>query len=237
MGLDALMLLATLVGGLFGWSGDKSTVVLDGMEVQVHWSDGDSFRITSGALSGTKTRLAGYNTLEDYGAVQSWGEWTEAELAKVNDKATEHARKGRWNCKSSGEKDGYQRLLVRCDDLIISMVAEGYAHLFLFDDKAPDGALEAQKKAIADKKGMWAKGAPQAVVTSLHSSTEPGGKGGYNRVADLETGVARKIEHQEIYSVCQKVCLLGACMLYVPYDQRYGDNRAACLRSKFGEKD
>ena len=79
--------------------------------------------------------------------------------------------------------------------------------------------------------GMWAKGAPEVVVTSLHSLDEkPDQTETYNRIVDTRTGMARKVTHSETYAPCQEVCLSDACMVYVPYKQRYGEDRAACLR-------
>ncbi len=44
--------------------------------------------------------------------------------------------------------------------------------------------------------------------------------------------MARKVRHGETYGVCQEICIDDACMVYVPYKQRYGDDRAACLRPR-----
>ncbi len=208
-----------------------NSVRLDGEKVKVYWSDGDSFAVRSGRHKNTKVRLMGYNTLESFGPVHSWGEWTGFELYKMQKEGTYFARSRVWNCKSSGERDHYKRLLVRCDDLVLAMVAEGFGHVFeMPGGKANAKDMEAQKAAIAAKKGMWAKGVPKGIVTSLHSKAErEDAKTAYNRVADPLTGMTRKVEHTEKYEICQKVCVDGSCMVYVPFKQRYGKNRAKCL--------
>jgi hypothetical protein len=43
----------------------------------------------------------------------------------------------------------------------------------------------AQAEARAQKKGMWARGTPSGIVSSLHSADE--GKAAYNRVVDART--------------------------------------------------
>lgn len=231
MGPNGFVILATLVAGLLGpGKKTRSHVILDGSRTEVYWNDGDSFRITGGLHAGTKVRLQGYNTLESYGPVHSWGDWKANELSWKAKEATDFARNGVWHCKSSGSKDKYGRLLVQCTDLVEAMVANGHGHLFLFDEPPPGKSLEMQRKAIEEKKGMWAKGAPDKIITSVHSATEPGLKTGYNRVVDLKTGKNTKVEHNETYDICEKVCQFGSCMVYVPFEQRYGRGRAKCLR-------
>ena len=41
----------------------RSKVVVNGMMSPVYFNDGDTFRVLSGQLSGTKARLEGFNTL------------------------------------------------------------------------------------------------------------------------------------------------------------------------------
>lgn len=218
--------------GLFGPRGAPATVQLDGVRTEVHWSDGDSFRILSGRHRSGKARLMGYNTLESYGPVHSWGDWNAHELYGIAKRATGFARSRAWTCVTSGQTDHYGRMLVRCDDLIVAMAGEGLGHLFELDTPPKPAAVAAQKKAIAEKKGMWKKGAPAAVMTSLHSIDEKNWDDGkaYNRVADTATGMTRKVPHTQGYGACEKVCMEGSCMLYVPFEQRYGQNRAVCLR-------
>ncbi len=228
------ILLATMVAGLLGPVTDPpaaNSIRLDGEKVSVYWNDGDSLRVRSGRHKGTRVRLMGYNTLESFGPVHSWGEWTGDDLWALQDEGTRFARSRVWTCKSGGERDHYKRLLVRCDDLVVAMVGAGYAHLFEMPGGTPDAQhLASQKKAIAGKKGMWGKGVPDGIVTSVHSIVErKDGSDAYNRVADPKTGVTRKVSHREKYGTCQKVCLEGSCMIYVPYKKRYPPDRAECL--------
>ena len=61
----------------------KSEILLDGRIYKVRWGDGDTFRLKT--LTGKKksARLAGFNTLESYGPVHRWGEWTADELYQL----------------------------------------------------------------------------------------------------------------------------------------------------------
>ncbi len=236
-----IIILVSLLSGLALAGPDVSgkrelanAVVLDGEKVKVYWSDGDSFTVRSGRQKNSKVRLMGYNTLESYGPVHEWGGWSGFALYYLQKRGTYFARSRVWNCKSSGERDHYKRLLVRCDDLVQAMVREGYGHVF----EMPGGSanpkdMAAQREAIAAYRGMWLKGVPKGIVTSLHSAAEgDGSKASYNRVADPLTGMTRKVEHREKYGLCQRVCIDGSCMVYAPYKQRYGNNRADCLFEK-----
>lgn len=227
-------LVVAAVVGLFGPEGFEmppSAVVLDGEKVAVSWNDADSFEILEGRYRDARVRLMGYNALESYGPVHQWGEWTPMELFKLTKEATKFARSRVWNCHWSKEKDHYGRLLIVCPDLIRAMVAEGYGHLFAFDEPVDPEALKAQRQAIREKKGMWAKGVPKGILTSVHSADEKRGDP-YNRLADPRTGRTRKRKHHNAYKVCEKVCMEGSCLIYVPFGLRYGPQRAECLKTK-----
>lgn len=206
-----------------------ATVQLDGKSVEVKWRDGDTFQIASGELAGTTARLSGFNTLEDYGPVHRWGDWTPEELYALARAPGATLSSRGWTCTSAGQRDKYKRLLVDCPGVAESLIAEGLAMVFAIDEAPSDRLVAAQQRAIEAKVGMWKKGAPQLLVTSLHSVDE--GRG-YNRVVDTRTGVAKVREHEEKYEVCQEVCEgpegAASCMLYVPYERRYKD-RAECL--------
>jgi endonuclease YncB( thermonuclease family) len=206
---------------------DGSTITLNGTLTQVRWSDGDSFRVLDGEHEGRSTRLTGYNSLESYGPVHRWGEFTGAELYEVAGLATVAARAERWSCTSAEEPDHYGRLLVTCGDLILAMVASGYGHLMLLDDTATPEQIAAQAGAREAGLGMWSKGVPAAIVTSLHSAAEGGGRI-YNRVISTTDGRSTQVDHTDVYEVCQEVCLEGSCLTYVPYEQRYS-NQPDCL--------
>jgi hypothetical protein len=201
----------------------------------VRWTDGDSFKIRSGAYKGKNTRLQGYNTLEAYGPVHRWGEWTARELFAIAEQSAPAAASQEWACTTDGKQDGYGRLLIDCPKLAEFMIREGYATAYAVEGTAPKELLAAQREAIEKKAGMWRKGAVKGVVSSLHSLGEEGGEPdkAYNRVVDTRDGSALKREHHQKYETCQEVCEETdgdkACMLYVPFERRY-KNKPACLR-------
>jgi len=116
-------------------------------------------------------------------------------------------------------------------------VLDGYAMVYSVEDKPVDPELlKLQQEAIKNKAGMWAKGAPKGVITSLHSLGEEDSKGAttaYNRVVDIRTGAAQKRQHQKRYDTCEEVCEETdgekSCMVYVPFEKRY-KNRPQCLQ-------
>ena len=209
-----------------------SQIYINDILQEVRWSDGDSFKIVSGKWQGQRARLMGYNTLESYGPVHRWKEWSAWGLYKIAKDAKKIAMKEIWHCKAKDEKDHYGRLLLRCPDLIAAMVTSGYGHLFEVLSKADPKHLALQQKAIEAKKGMWAKGAPTHLVSSIHSTSENDTKQAYNRVVNLQTGSADKALHTKEYKTCEWVCVKEgeSCMLYVPFKQRYGKNKPACLK-------
>ncbi|MBM4291117.1 MAG: nuclease [Deltaproteobacteria bacterium] len=206
-------------------------MTIDGSLVEVRWSDGDSLRFLSGRLRGEKARLMGYNTLESYGPVHKWGEWSEWELYKISKGAREVAERKAWVCDVGEERDHYGRYLMRCPELTETMLREGVGHLFEVSGDPTPALLQLQLDAMKEMRGMWRKGAPEGLVTSVHSAAEmKDGEPAYNRVATLKTGRANKLFHQDTYEECRWVCAQGSCMLYVPFERRYGDKRPACLR-------
>ena len=186
----------------------QTKVFINGKPSPVFFNDGDSFRVLGGSYQGTKARLSGYNTLESYGAVHSWGDWTEKEMFVIAKMATLMARSGVWHCETAGDTDTYGRMLLWCEDLATEMVRGGYAHAMSIDDNpAADVLVEAQKEAIANKRGLWAHGVPKYVLTSLHSVEEDvNGKGTYNRLVSSEDAHSVKWKHTTRYSECDKVC-------------------------------
>lgn len=209
-----------------------SSLTLDGQAITVEWDDGDTFSLPpeSPDAKPKSARMAGFNTLESYGPVHRWGDWTPKELYAIAKEAGAKAAAGSWTCTTLPGEGGYGRLLVDCPELRAMMLREGYAHVFAVGDSADPGDLALQQEAIAAHRGMWAKGAPKGLITSLHSADEKPGKEAYNRVLDLATGQAPEHAHTDTYAVCQEVCIDGSCMIYVPYEQRYGDKRADCLK-------
>jgi endonuclease YncB( thermonuclease family) len=212
-------------------------VVLDGVRTAVKWTDGDSFKVNEGPYRGRGTRLVGYNTLEAYGPVHSWGGWTPDELFELAAAASGVAAAGEWSCTTRGKEDGYHRLLVDCPELAVEMARTGTGLAYAVDGERPaPRVLEAQREAQAAGAGMWRRGVVKGVLTSVHSLGEDGEVEAdatvYNRVVDTRTGQALKRVHAQRYGTCETVCEETegdrSCMVYVPFKRRYG-NRPACL--------
>lgn len=240
--LAALVSLAALVGPrpasasapAGGFRMPPSAVIIEGERVAVAWNDGDSFGFMEGKYVRQRVRLMGFNALESYGPVHAWGTWTPMELYRVTKAATRFARTRVWNCMSEGKKDHYGRMLVFCRDLVEAMLSEGYGHVYALAPPVDESLLRMQHDAMAARRGMWAKGTPEGLVTSLHSVSEAGGGKGktYDRVISSKTGLSKAYHHENTYSLCQTVCHDGSCMVYVPFEKRYGLERADCVRTK-----
>jgi endonuclease YncB( thermonuclease family) len=185
-------------------------VFVNGSPMPVHFNDGDSFRIKGGKLAGTQCRLGGYNTLETFGPCHRWGKWHKKEMYWLAKMATYHARRGVWHCESKDmKKDGYGRLLLYCKDLATDLVRRGLAHAYSVNYKrARPELLAAQRDAIKHRRGIWAHGVPDYIITSLHSAAEGGGRDGktYNRMISAWDGHSAKWQHKDSYSTCQEVC-------------------------------
>jgi micrococcal nuclease len=214
----------------------RGTIVLNGTKTAVHWSDGDSFKVSEGEFKGKGTRLVGYNTLEAYGPVHQWGEWTAEELFALAEASAPVAAAKEWTCTTDGKEDGYHRLLINCPDLAVEMVKTGYGMAYAVDGASSAAeVLAAQADAQANRRGMWKKGVVKGVITSLHSLGEDGDTDSqaYNRVVDTRTGQALKRAHQKTYKTCEMVCEETdgekSCMVYVPFSNRY-KKQPACLR-------
>jgi len=208
---------------------EPSQVLLDGVVLQAKWDDGDTFSaVHPETQKKIKARLAGFNSLESYGPVHKWGDWSPKELYDIAKEAGVFASGKGWVCSDSKKGGGYGRLLVDCPDLRKAILEAGFAHPFSIGSSAPQEDLQAMKKGIESKNGMWAKGHPSVLITSLHSQDEKPDKDAYNRVCDMSTGQCDAKTHQETYTVCQEVCIEDSCMIYVPFSQRYR-NKASCL--------
>ena len=208
-----------------GWG----SIQLNGVKTKVRWSDGDSFKIRDGAYEGSGVRLVGFNTLESYGPVHRWGSWSAVDLYALAAASKNYAAAREWTCTTSGEKEGYGRLLIDCPDAAEAMILVGHAHAFSMEGEAATDLLGAQERAQRARRGIWAKGVPQSIVTSLHSSDE-GKRGGYNRSVSSSSGESSVREHRENYAVCEEVCEEGgSCLVYVPFAQRYR-NKPDCLK-------
>lgn len=212
------------------------TIRLNGELMSVRWSDGDSFKFKSGPHAGKGVRLQGYNTLETYGPVHRWGDWTAAELYVIAKSGWKLGASESWSCTTTGDQDHYGRLLVDCPDAALKFVSEGHAVVFGMETAPGSDLLEAQVGAMKGGKGIWEKGTPGQVITSLHSADEgDGGKLVYNRVVDTRTGMSSEAEHKATYSTCEEVCMGDgedeSCMTYVPFAIRYR-NKPECIDLK-----
>ncbi|HEV8322838.1 MAG TPA: nuclease [Myxococcota bacterium] len=221
--------------------GSAGAVVVGGERLEVRWNDGDTFRIVVGSLKGRSARMADYNTLESYGPVHRWGAWTREELFDIAKSAAAVAAASAWECTDTGSGGGYGRLLVSCPGAAREMIGRGLAHVFVIGRPADPALLALQADAQKRKVGIWAKGVPPLLITSVHSADEPHKGGGdeegdhtYNRVVDTRTGAASEMPHAERYDTCKEVCVgpAGAesCMVYVPFEHRYRD-KPDCLRT------
>src|SRR5580658_5804948 len=148
-----------------------SSIMLDGEETQVYFNDGDTFRILEGENKGSSVRVAGYNSLETYGPIHSWGENSTDYLYDISKKATKEAQKDGWTCELEHGKDSYGRLLATCDDLAFSLLSKGLAHAYSINkEPAMKSYLGKQKTAQKKKLGMWKGGVPDYIITSLHTA-------------------------------------------------------------------
>jgi endonuclease YncB( thermonuclease family) len=218
-----------------GGRGAAGAVVLDGVRVPVRWTDGDTFRIEAGPHAGRAARLAGVNALETFGPVHRLGAAGGAELLALAKGTARLAAARAWPCEVAGPADRYGRLLVSCPGAAEALVAAGHAMVFALDGPADARLLAAQRAAQASRTGMWARGAPPLVPTSVHSADEAGlgPRGAYVRVVDTRTGAAEARSHARTYAACEEVCVGAgpdrACLVHVPYERRYRD-RPPCLR-------
>lgn len=188
-----------------------SRVYLNGVPTPVYFNDGDSFKVLAGEHSGTRARLAGFNTLESYGPVHRWGTWHAKELYWLAKLATLNARQGVWHCTSDDlSTDTYGRILWYCPDLARDQIRRGLAHAMTINEKPSDPTyLAAQRQAIEARRGIWAHGVPAYVMTSLHSSTEGGGRDDgtqYNRMVSTFDGHSNSMAHKDAYDECEWIC-------------------------------
>jgi len=209
-----------------------SVILLNGEETSVHFNDGDTFKIIDGDLRQSRVRIVGINALETFGPVHSWLDSSQDYLLTIANLATSMAREGLWHCTTKGKKDTYGRLLAKCDDLAIALISAGAAHAYSMDSKpASRKYLKQQLAAQAAGKGMWKYGIPEYIITSLHSADE-GSDRPYNRLISTDDGSSELSYHHDSYDTCEAICLEddSSCMVYVPYENRYGRNRPECLR-------
>jgi endonuclease YncB( thermonuclease family) len=182
-------------------------VYLNGVPTPVYFNDGDSFRVLSGRFKGSRARMSGFNTLESYGPVHQWGKWHPRELSHYATLGTMNARKGVWRCTSDMKRDGYGRVLWDCPDLAVDQVRKGLAHAMTVTKYGAAKALvDAQKEAIKHRRGIWAHGVPEFILTSLHSGDERSSGRAYNRMVASSDGHSQMWRHSVVYAECQTIC-------------------------------
>ena len=233
LAIAALLLASSAIAGDNGADYD-GFVLMGGTRIPVHWADGDSFEFRAGARKGKETRLIGYNTLESYGPVHRWGDWTGRELWGLSKKAGRVAASKEWKCFANGKRDAYDRLLVDCPNLRRTLVRRGLAHLFAYDDPADPKELELQTEARIERAGMWEKGLPEEIITSVHSAGS--GSSGRMRIVHVRTGETEMAGHRQELKVCSELCYgdkwTGSCMLFVPYKLRYIAKKPRCIQGE-----
>jgi endonuclease YncB( thermonuclease family) len=224
--LSVRLLLCLLVVGVgSAWAGEvgvDSEIVLQGRTTQVQWNDGDTFTFRSGRFSGKTARLVGYNTLESYGPVHRWGEWSPAELYDLAIAARNSAAETRWACTKQPKKDTYGRLLVDCPGARKALIESGLAHVFAYSSAPEETDMKAQRAARSAQIGIWKKGRPEHIVTNV-SADETGRV--FLRVASARTGTTERRHQRHDYKACDEICegpsVSGSCMIFIPYAARY----------------
>lgn len=205
-------------------------ITLDGETTRVFFNDGDTMKVLSGQYKNSRVRIEGFNTLETYGYVHQWLGNSAKKLHSVAKLATKRAQEGSWHCVMQKGVDSYGRRVARCDDLALELLSAGLAHAYSIDKKkALKSYLAKQKDAQNQALGMWANGVPDYIITSLHSVLE-GHEKTYDRHISTVDGTSKLVRHEKEYATCQKVCIDhgSSCMIYIPYNERYGRNRAYC---------
>ena len=202
--------------------GVDAEISLQGRTTQVRWNDGDTFTFRSGRYSGKTARLVGYNTLESYGPVHRWGEWTPAELYSLAIAARDAAAEARWACTKQPKKDTYGRLLVDCPEARRTLLESGLAHVFAYQSTPSEADMKAQRGARSAQAGIWKKGRPEHIVTNV-SADETGRV--FLQVASTRTGATERRHQRHDYEACDEICegpaVSGSCMIFIPYAVRY----------------
>ncbi|UJR86190.1 thermonuclease family protein [Sandaracinus amylolyticus] len=213
LNLAVLLVLALVLGSSAGTpphaiADEWTRVFVNGQLVPVRFNDGDSFRVQGGPLSGSQCRLGGFNTLESFGPAHQWGDWHPYELFVIAKQALANGRRGTWHCTTDGNRDGYGRLLMDCPDLAMSHISQGFAMAYMVDDSPTRPEyIRAQREAIENRRGMWAHGVPDYVMTSVHSADEdPSREHHYNRLISTHDGHSESMQHNDTYAECAWVC-------------------------------
>ena len=158
----------------------RTRVVVNGEPAPVFFNDGDSFRVLDGKLEGTKARLMGFNTLESFGPVHQWGDWTHKELYVLAKMATLNGRRGGWRCDSDLDRDTYGRALFDCPQLVLDQLRKGLAHTMTVTAESAAAPLVAALEGlsglrIVEHRRLDVSGQvdldPEAVVEEVRTGT------------------------------------------------------------------
>ena len=184
-----------------------SSVLLDGQKIQVRWDDGDTFK-GKHPETGKKisARLAGYNTLESYGPVHQWGEWSSEELYLLAKEAGRFASAKEWSCSDTGKEEAMAVCWLIAPIFAGRFWIPGWPIHFQSVLLPVKQILPHSKLPLENKSGIWAKGVPKLLLTSLHSQDEKPDQDAYNRSCVVNTGQCDKVTHTNTYTECQLVC-------------------------------
>jgi micrococcal nuclease len=210
--------------------GSSGLILLRGKPTPVVWQDGDTLTFMKGPLKGKTGRLVGYNTLESYGPVHRWGEWSGQELLGLAVEARKVAAAQEWSCTKQKGRDSYGRLLINCPDARAALLDSGLAHVFAYEGEPDPNDLARQTAARMDSRGIWLKGRPETIISNV--SADNSGRV-FLRVVNSRSGKTEVRHQRGDYSICDEICdgpsVSGSCMLFIPYEQRYSDS-ISCLQ-------
>ncbi len=186
----------------------ETLVYVNGAPTAAWFNDGDTLQLRAGPLAARSARVAGVNALESYGPVHHWPGFTPGELLALAKQAALVARRGVWRCTiDQSRRDAYDRLLADCPDLATALLRRGLAHAYALDGPAPPPLLAAQQEAIAACRGLWSRGVPALLVTSVHSTSERlRRRPSYHRVVSTSDGAAWPWPHRERLRPCERFC-------------------------------
>ena len=213
-----------------GEEASNGLILLRGKATPVVWQDGDTLTFVKGPLKGKTGRLVGYNTLESYGPVHRWGEWSGQELLGLAVEARRTAASSEWTCTKQKGRASYGRLLIDCPDARAALLETGLAHVFAYEGNPATEDLALQSAARMDSRGIWRKGRPETIISNV--SADNSGRV-FLRVVNSRSGKTEVRHQRGDYSICDEICegpsVSGSCMLFVPYEQRYSAS-ASCLQ-------
>ncbi|MBN2191574.1 MAG: hypothetical protein JW751_02060 [Polyangiaceae bacterium] len=208
-GAGQVLALAVTLGTATASAIPGSVVFCNGRPTPARFFDGDTMSLAAGPFADRSVRVLDVNALESYGPVHQFGRASPRELLVSAKRATHLARRGGWHCSiTRRHRDAYGRLLADCPDLGEALLRSGLGHAFSLDGPAPERLLAAQREAIVARRGMWAKGVPAILVTSVHSASErPWRRDAYHRLVSTTDGSSFLYRHRDRLRTCETVCV------------------------------